>query len=107
MKLIKSLTSLVAAAVLLASVSFATAGQSCCVKAKAKGKDCNHPCCVEAVKAAEPCKKCQAKASCCDQAIAKKKDCAHACCKEAAAKKEVCTKCNPEKDALSFGSNRR
>jgi hypothetical protein len=32
--------------------------ESCCDKAKAAGKDCSHPCCVEAKGKGEVCKKC-------------------------------------------------
>jgi hypothetical protein len=31
---------------------------SCCAKAAAAGKACEHPCCVEATKAGTVCKKC-------------------------------------------------
>ena len=76
----------------------ALADQSCCVKAKAKGNDCKHPCCVEAHKDKKLCEKCQSKDSCCDKAIAKGEDCAHKCCVEATKEKKVCEKCNPKKE---------
>jgi hypothetical protein len=96
MKLIKSLTTVVAGLVLLAGLNLAMAAQSCCVKAKAGGKDCSHKCCVEAVKNKKTCDKCQASPSCCDKAIAEGKACAHQCCVDATKKKEVCEKCNPK-----------
>jgi hypothetical protein len=33
----------------------------CCAKAKAEGKECDHPCCVEAKKNNVPCEKCGGK----------------------------------------------
>ena len=84
---------------------------SCCAKANADGKTCDHPCCVEAAKNGEVCAKCnpgaaeKAKAedlaalfdegSCCGKANADGKTCDHPCCVEAAKKGEVCAKCNP------------
>ena len=32
--------------------------QTCCEKAKAAGKACDHPCCVKAVKEGKVCEKC-------------------------------------------------
>ena len=32
--------------------------QTCCEKAKAAGKACEHPCCVKAVKEGKVCEKC-------------------------------------------------
>jgi hypothetical protein len=93
MKLIKSLFALTCTLAILAGSSTAFA-ESCCVKAKAAGKSCEHKCCVEAVKAKKTCDKCQAEASCCDKAIAEGKDCAHKCCVEATKAKKVCEKCN-------------
>jgi hypothetical protein len=43
----KSLTAVIAALALLGSISFASA-ESCCDKAKAAGKECDHKCCVKA-----------------------------------------------------------
>ena len=64
MKLIKSL--LIAAFALTLVVGTVVAEekkeegkkQSCCEKAKAKGKDCSHKCCVEAKKEGKVCTKC-------------------------------------------------
>ena len=102
MKAIK-LFSVIACAVAMLFTTSAFAAQSCCVKAKAKGKDCSHQCCVDAKKDGKTCEKCQKEASCCDKAIAKGKDCSHQCCIDAAKEKKVCEKCNKaekkEKDA--------
>lgn len=73
-------------------------GQSCCVKAKAQGKDCDHKCCVEARKGKKTCDGCQKDASCCDKAIAQGKACEHKCCVDAAKEKKVCEKCNAKKE---------
>jgi len=97
MKLTKFL-SMVAAAVAL-FVAANTYAESCCVKAKVKGKDCDHKCCVSARKESKTCDKCQTDASCCDKAIAKGKDCSHPCCVAAAKDKKTCDKCNKKKDA--------
>jgi hypothetical protein len=50
---------------LISAASFAFAvfsaplmAESCCDKAKKAGKDCTHPCCVEAKGKGEVCKKC-------------------------------------------------
>jgi hypothetical protein len=50
---------------LISATSFAFAvfsaplmAESCCDKAKKAGKDCTHPCCVEAKGKGEVCKKC-------------------------------------------------
>ena len=72
------------------------AGQSCCVKAKAEGKECDHKCCIEARKQKKTCDKCQKEATCCDKAIALGKDCPHKCCADALKEKKVCEKCNPK-----------
>lgn len=45
----KSISAIIAAVVLLGSISLATA-ESCCDKAKAAGKDCSHECCKKAKK---------------------------------------------------------
>lgn len=68
---------------------------TCCVKAKAEGKACDHACCVEAHKDKKLCEKCEKNPSCCDKAIAQGKDCAHKCCQDATKQKKVCDKCNP------------
>ena len=95
MKLTKSLTGLAFAVALMVGASAVLAGQSCCVKAKAAGKECDHKCCVDAHKAKKLCEKCQKDASnCCDKAIAAAKECSHPCCKDAAKEHKVCEKCN-------------
>ena len=53
----KSISAIIAAVVLLGSISFASA-ESCCDKAKAAGKDCGHACCVKAKKDGKTCEKC-------------------------------------------------
>jgi mono/diheme cytochrome c family protein len=93
---------------------------SCCAKAAAENKVCDHPCCEEARKANTVCTKCNAGAdvflaivakldegSCCAKAFAGGKLCDHDCCKEAWAAKKACAKCNPKagapvKAALTF-----
>ena len=40
------------------SSSCCSADASCCAKAKAEGKTCTKPCCVEAAKTGAVCKKC-------------------------------------------------
>ncbi len=106
MKLIKAFSLLTVAFALSFGANSAFA-ESCCVKAKATGKDCSHKCCVEARDAEKTCEKCQKDASCCDKAIAKKKDCTHACCKEATKEKKVCQKCNKKKEAAKLVSSLR
>ena len=96
MKFIKKMTVAVCAAAFLLSTSGAFA-ESCCVKAKAGGKDCEHKCCVSARAEKKVCDKCQADATCCDKAIAAAKACAHPCCVTATKDKKVCEKCNPAK----------
>ena len=64
MKLIKPLTTIGCAVALAAGVALAgeaakpEAKPTCCQKAAAEGKDCAHPCCVEAHKAGKSCEKC-------------------------------------------------
>jgi|SRR5438876_5842265 len=94
MKLNNTLTGLAFAVALMVASGAALAGQSCCVKAKAAGKECDHKCCVAAHKEKKTCEKCQKDASCCDKAIAKAKECEHKCCAEAAKEHKVCEKCN-------------
>ena len=94
MKLSKTLTSLAFGLVLMVGASAVVAGQSCCVKAKAKGKECDHKCCVDAHKDKKLCEKCQKEASCCDKAIAAAKECSHKCCTDSAKEHKVCDKCN-------------
>jgi|GEM_PF-301150 len=95
MKTSRILTTVLLAAALACGAWSAWAAQSCCVQAKAKGKDCAHACCVEARKAEKLCEKCQKQPSCCDKAIAKGKTCSHPCCVDAAKDKKLCEKCNP------------
>ena len=81
---------------------------SCCAKAAAENKVCDHPCCMEARKAGTVCTKCNAGAEallaivakfdpdgCCAKAYAGGKMCDHECCMAAWAEKKVCAKCNP------------
>ncbi len=56
----KSISAIIAAVVLLGSISFASA-ESCCDKAKAAGKDCSHECCKKAKKDGKVCEKCNPK----------------------------------------------
>jgi len=97
MKFIKTLTATACAAAFLLSTTGAMA-ESCCVKAKAAGKDCEHKCCVAARGEKKTCDKCQAEPTCCDKAIAAGKACEHKCCAEATKDKKVCEKCNAKKD---------
>lgn len=60
MKAIKSLVIMACAIAFVASVSVARA-ESCCEKAKAAGKTCEHACCVKAAKDAKTCEKCNPK----------------------------------------------
>lgn len=82
---------------------------SCCAKAAAENKVCDHPCCAEAQKANTVCTKCNAGAEallaivakfdadgCCAKAYAGGKLCDHPCCVEAWAAKTACAKCNPK-----------
>lgn len=55
MSITKLLTAATFAFAVLSAPVFA---ESCCDKAKAAGKDCEHPCCVKAKAAGEVCKKC-------------------------------------------------
>ena len=96
MRFIKTLIVTACGAAFLLGTSVAMA-ESCCVKAKAAGKDCEHPCCVAAHKEKKACDKCQADATCCDKAIVAGKACSHPCCVSAAKDKKVCEKCNPKK----------
>jgi hypothetical protein len=97
MKLGSPLAALAMAVGLIFTTS-AFAAQSCCVKAKAEGKECKHQCCIDAHKAKKLCEKCQKDATCCDKAIAEGKDCPHKCCADATKEKKICEKCNPKED---------
>ena len=56
----KSISAIIAALVLLGGMSVARA-ESCCDKAKAAGKECEHKCCVKAKKDGKTCDKCNPK----------------------------------------------
>lgn len=58
MKLIKTLVVAMFALSLIAAPAFA---ESCCEKAKAAGKDCEHKCCAQAKKDGKTCEKCNPK----------------------------------------------
>ena len=60
MKAIKSFVAVACALAFMASVSVARA-ESCCDKAKAAGKTCEHKCCVKAAKDGKSCEKCNPK----------------------------------------------
>ena len=60
MKAIKSLVAVACAVAFLGSVSIARA-ETCCEKAKAAGKTCEHACCVKAAKDGKTCTKCNPK----------------------------------------------
>ena len=59
-KKMKSLTAIVCAVAFMFSLSLASA-ESCCDKAKAAGKTCEHKCCVKAAKDGKTCEKCNPK----------------------------------------------
>ena len=56
----KAITAIVCALAVLGSVTLARA-ESCCDKAKAAGKTCEHKCCVKAAKDGKSCEKCNPK----------------------------------------------
>jgi len=56
----KSISAIIAALVLLGSMAVVRA-ESCCDKAKAAGKECEHKCCVKAKKDGKTCDKCNPK----------------------------------------------
>jgi len=56
----KSITAIVCALAMLGSISLAQA-ETCCEKAKAAGKECEHKCCVQAKKDGKVCEKCNPK----------------------------------------------
>jgi len=60
MKAIKTLTTMVCALAVLGMTSIAQA-ESCCDKAKAAGKTCEHACCKKAAKDGKTCEKCNPK----------------------------------------------
>jgi hypothetical protein len=59
-KQMKSLSAILCAVVLLGSMA-AVRAETCCEKAKAAGKDCEHKCCVKAKKEGKTCEKCNPK----------------------------------------------
>lgn len=98
----------------------------CCATAAAEGKECEHPCCVEARATGTVCAKCNPNTAaaqaapeepaptepapaeaaaafdeggCCALAAAQGKECDHPCCVEARAAGKVCAKCNPNSAA--------
>jgi hypothetical protein len=56
-KQMKSISAILCAVVLLGSMA-AVRAETCCEKAKAAGKDCEHKCCVKAKKEGKTCEKC-------------------------------------------------
>ena len=72
---------------------------TCCEKAEAAGKKCDHPCCVAAAVKGRTCFKCNpTKATtCCEKAEAAGTECDHPCCVEARKAGKLCEKCNPPK----------
>ncbi|HEY0456214.1 MAG TPA: hypothetical protein VGE41_07540 [Verrucomicrobiae bacterium] len=55
----KSIVAVVCALVMLGSASLRA--ETCCEKAKAAGKECEHKCCVKAKKDGKICEKCNPK----------------------------------------------
>ncbi len=72
---------------------------TCCEKASAEGKACDHPCCKAAAEKGRVCFKCNPEkaATCCEKAEAEGKECDHPCCVEARKAGKLCEKCNPGK----------
>ena len=56
----KSITAILCAIAMLGSIAVASA-ETCCEKAKAAGKECEHKCCVKAKKEGKVCEKCNPK----------------------------------------------
>ena len=56
----KSISAILCAVALLGSLAVASA-ETCCEKAKAAGKDCEHKCCVKAKADGKVCEKCNPK----------------------------------------------
>src|ERR1051325_1182399 len=56
----KSISAIICALVLLGSMA-AVRAETCCEKAKAAGKECEHKCCVKAKKEGKVCEKCNPK----------------------------------------------
>jgi hypothetical protein len=59
-KYMKSISAILCAVALLGSLAVASA-ETCCEKAKAAGKECEHKCCVKAKKDGKVCEKCNPK----------------------------------------------
>jgi hypothetical protein len=59
-KYMKSISAIICALVLLGSMA-AVRAETCCEKAKAAGKDCEHKCCVKAKADGKVCEKCNPK----------------------------------------------
>jgi hypothetical protein len=57
-KNMKSISAILCALALLGSMAVVRAEQTCCEKAKAAGKECDHKCCVKAKKEGKVCEKC-------------------------------------------------
>ena len=53
----KSISAILCAVALLGSLAIASA-ETCCEKAKAAGKECEHKCCIKAKKDGKVCEKC-------------------------------------------------
>ena len=56
----KSISAIICALVLLGSMA-AVRAETCCEKAKAAGKECEHKCCVKAKAEGKVCEKCNPK----------------------------------------------
>jgi hypothetical protein len=61
MKLIQLFSIFACAAALLAAPAMAREHETCCTRAKAAGKKCDHKCCVKADKEGRLCEKCNGK----------------------------------------------
>jgi len=59
-KKMKSISAIICALVLLGSMA-AVRAETCCEKAKAAGKECEHKCCVKAKAEGKICEKCNPK----------------------------------------------
>jgi hypothetical protein len=60
MKSVKTFVAVLCGVAIMASVSIARA-ETCCEKAKAAGKECEHKCCIKAAKDGKTCEKCNPK----------------------------------------------
>ena len=61
MKLVHILPAITCSLALLAGPALALEHETCCTRAKAAGKECDHKCCVRANKAGKVCEKCNKK----------------------------------------------